>query len=184
MTPITLDIADISCTSSPLYREERQMISEQKRERNISVKKFGGFQEISLFFQSTENEKDFARPSSRKGLSESFSFPSRNSAMLQALNTLNEVFLDLNFTNKKVLDVAHDIIKDFLSKGQSDLNVSKTGDGEILLFTAYNDSYNNIIIDNDCDIEFMHIASNRAESYNEYFDFEENFDTFSLAAKL
>lgn len=184
MIPLNLEQVDNISTSKSLYSAEVSSYSDKRKERNV-LKSIDGFQDVSLYNKSPQRGINFQRTTSRKGLSESVSFPSRNLALFSSLGKLKIVYKELGFDNDKILYVATDIIRHFISiKGSSHINISKTGDNEILLFTEHNNSFNNIIIDSDCDVEFMHVAENRAESYNSYYDFEENFDTLALAKKL
>ena len=78
------------------------------------------------------------------------------------------VFAELNFDNVAVLEIGRDIIQDCYRLGKSDIVVSKTGDGEMLIYRKTETGYSNIIIDENADVEYLFIDDNRVNSHNEY----------------
>lgn len=118
-------------------------------------------------------------------------YPAPDGTILQSSNFLSNklaelkaVYTDLEFKNEAVLEVGKDIILSCVQQRKFDLVVSKTSDCEILFYRVIDGSFNNIILDSDCDIEFMHIPSVRSNSYNEYFTFAIGYDVDSLVQKL
>lgn len=138
----------------------------------------------SLFLNEQRNEPLVRSNISREGLTESFTQPSRKSFLKQKLEDLSKMYALLEFENEAVLEIGTDIIQDCLKLRKLDILISRTGDNELLIFREVDGTFNNIIIDDEGDIEFLHIPTNRAETYNEHFSFVNPIDTFALASKL
>lgn len=143
-----------------------------------------GVYENSIYLTSPNSEVQINNITSRKGLTESVTQPSRNNFIKQKLDDLYHLFNKLGYQNEAVLQIGSDIIKDSLLQKKLDIKISRTGENEILIFRETEGTFNNIIIDEDADIEFLHIPVNRSETYNEHYSFMDNFDTFALASKL
>lgn len=140
--------------------------------------------EISIFFNESNNIELFTYKTSRKGLIESVTQPSRTKFMNLKLEELYKQYFNLGFTNGAVLEIGIEIIKYCISQKKFDIKISKTGDNEILIFRENLGLFNNIIIDADCDVEFLHIPVNREGTYNEHYSFIDGLDTFILSSKL
>lgn len=138
----------------------------------------------SIYLSSSDNEGLVSNVTSRKGLTESVTQPSRNNFMKQKLDDLYHLYSKLGYENEAVLEIGSDIIKDSLTLKKLDIKISRTGENEILIFRESEGVFNNIIIDEDADIEFLHIPVNRADTFNEHYAFIDNLDTFNLASKL
>jgi hypothetical protein len=130
------------------------------------------------------NKFGFLETANMLGLTESVTQPSRNNFIKQKLDDLYQLYTQLGYQNEAVLQIGSDIIKDSLLQKKLDIKISRTGENEILIFRETEGTFNNIIIDEDADIEYLHIPVNRSETYNEHYSFVDNFDTFTLASKL
>lgn len=77
-----------------------------------------------------------------------------------------------------------DLIYQLHLLGKKDLNISITGEHELLIFrkTEFGD-IRNIIIDKEGDIEFVEIADIRDKSWNKHF-FQPTEETIKEIAKL
>ena len=102
----------------------------------------------------------------------------------EKLEELNKMYSVLGFKNKAILEIGSDIIQDCLKQDKLDIKVSRTGENELLFYREKGGTFNNIIIDQDCNIEFLHIPNNRSQTYNERLTFIENIDTYKLVSKL
>jgi hypothetical protein len=183
---LVLDTPQPAFLSNSIHEDMRNSVSySKKRERNVSENfpiRVEAFQDHSIFSQS-DVRKSTAWPTSRNGLSESLSFPSRIKRLQRYIEALVQIRSELDGFNNDVLKFTLDIISSFVISNDGELVVSKTSENEILLYTSENNSYKNILIDDDGDMQFMFIASNRNESFNEYFD-KGNTTAFILASKL
>lgn len=121
---------------------------------------------------------------SRKRLTESVTQPSRNSFLKQKLEEAQRIYSKLEFNNPGILEVVADLIKDCINQDKFDIVVSLTGENELLIYREQQGVFNNVIIDSDGDIEFLHIPVDRSQTYNEHIPFIDNIDTYSLATKL
>lgn len=92
------------------------------------------------------------------------------------LSEFIEVYNKLGYTNKAVLQLREDILRESYKQNKRDIVISKTGEGELLIYRVVNDEYRNIIIDEDADIEYMNIPANREDTINEYFPFKNSKD--------
>ena len=81
-----------------------------------------------------------------------------------------------------MIKVYNDLIEECKSQGKN-IILSKTGEGELLIYTKYDDVFNNLIIDEDGDVEFMQIPSNWRDTYNEYYYYP-NLDYKKLVSML
>ena len=64
------------------------------------------------------------------------------------------------------------------------ITVSKTGDGEKLIYTQRNGTYYNILIDEDGDVEFMTIPLDWSQATNEHFRAADEISVPKLVSKL
>jgi len=102
----------------------------------------------------------------------------------QKVKDLNIVYQSLNCQNEAVLEIGIDIINNCILQDKIDIKISKTGENELLIFREYKGDFKNIIIDEDADIEFLHIPNDRSKTYNEHFPFIYNTDIAELVSKL
>ena len=167
------DIDNITVFATELLQFQEYI----KKNKIISIE---GISESSVYVK----KENVTNPTSRKCLIESFTQPSRNSFLKQKLEEVQKIYSLLEYENLAVLEISADIIKDCLSQNKRDIKISRTGENEILIFSENNGTYNNIIIDEDGDIEFLHIPINRDETYNEHFPFIGDINTYNLVSKL
>lgn len=97
---------------------------------------------------------------------------------------LNSCYNKLNYINNSVIDVCRKIIKCCIDNNKEDVTISITGENEILFYREINGELNNIIIDEDSDIEFMHIPKQRENTYNKLYTFGEYINIQELVSKL
>jgi hypothetical protein len=171
----------ISQSESSLQNSGQAVIYFAVSNKRISIP---GVYENSIYLTAPDNEVQLSNVTSRKGLTESVTQPSRNNFIKQKLEDLYQLYTKLGYQNEAVLEIGSDIIKDSLLQKKLDIKISRTGENEILIFRETEGTFNNIIIDEDADIEYLHIPLNRSETYNEHYSFVDNFDTFALASKL
>ena len=129
-------------------------------------------------------EELYADKTPRQGSAESITQPSQNNFMKQKLEDLCRLYAKLGYQNEAVLEIGSHIIRDSLLQKKTDIKISRTGENEILIFRETEGAFNNLIIDEEGDIEYLHIPVNRAETYNEHYSFADHLDTFSLVSKL
>ena len=94
-----------------------------------------------------------------------------SNVLLNKMNDAINIYKNLNYSNSAVLDIINDILEESFSQLKTDVKVSKTGEGEILIYRNEGEEFRNIIIDNDGDIEYLHIPSDRTATYNEHYQF-------------
>lgn len=122
--------------------------------------------------------------SSRNYLNESITFPSRNMYLMQKFNQIKDIYENLNFDNTEIIFTAMNIIQSCIIKNVYDLNISKTGDRELLLFRSKNGEFSNLLIDEDCDVSYMFIGKKPGFEKTDYFPKSKGFDYTKLASLL
>ena len=75
----------------------------------------------------------------------------------------------LGIDNFDVLETGILILRECYWQEKGDINVSKTGEGEILIYREREGRYSNLLIDNDADVQYMHIGTNPSEANNKEF---------------
>ncbi len=114
----------------------------------------------------------------------SFKYDEHYYFLNQKIKEITLMYHSLRFENEAVLEICIDIITVCIQQDKIDIKISKTGENELLLYRENDSSFNNIIIDEDADIEFLHIPENRKNTYNEYYPFIYYIDIKKLADKL
>jgi hypothetical protein len=104
--------------------------------------------------------------------------------ILERVKEINLIYCNLGYNNDAILSIGIDIIKECANQRKFDIIISKTGESELLIFRESNGTFNNIIIDEDGDIEFLHIPIDRKDTYNEHFPFIYDTDFEELISKL
>jgi hypothetical protein len=122
--------------------------------------------------------------SSRNYLNESITFPSRNMFLMQKFNQIKNIYEELNFNNSDIIFTALNIIQSCIIKNVTDLNVSKTGEKELLLFRSKNGEFSNLLIDEDGDVSYIFIGKKKGSEKTEYFPKAKGFDYSKLASLL
>lgn len=101
-----------------------------------------------------------------------------------ALNKSAEVFKIyslLDFKNKSILLLLNNKFVLLFNNNKIDFTISRTGDGEILIYFNNNTHSKNIIIDDDGDIEFLCIdRKNRENSFHKYYNKNDFHEIISL----
>lgn len=167
-----------------LSDELSRLATEQQFSSKNKVLIISGITESSVYLTDAGNQELVVSKISRKGLSESFTQPSRNAFLKQNLDALNKMYSLLGFKKDAILEIGSDIIQDSLKQDKLDIKVSRTGDNELLIFRENSGAFNNILIDSDGDIEFIHIPIERENTYNQHFPFIDSINTFELVSKL
>lgn len=102
----------------------------------------------------------------------------------EKIKDLNIIYSSLNYHNEAVLEIGIDIINHCFLENKIDIKISKTGENELLIFREIDGEFNNIIIDEDADIEYLHIPIDRRQTSNEHFPFIYNTNLRGLVSKL
>lgn len=84
-------------------------------------------------------------------------------------NKANEISLQLNVTNDVQNDIDQLLLKLYHTNTQREISISRSADKEFLIYLRINDTYKNILIDEDGDIELLVIPSDKSKSYNKIF---------------
>ncbi|MBI1268559.1 MAG: hypothetical protein GC193_14135 [Cryomorphaceae bacterium] len=121
---------------------------------------------------------------SSTGSSESVIYPSSITFIWDKIQKLRSLIEELAFENDVIFKIGSEIIRDLAAQGKFSVQIIRTGEDEIAFYIKNGREFKNLILDEDGDIEFLHITEKREDTYNEIFPFDENFDTFSLTSKL
>jgi hypothetical protein len=100
------------------------------------------------------------------------------------IQELDTIYRSLFFEHDAILQIGRDIIQECAKIGKTEIFISKTGESELLIYTNRDGVFNNIIIDKDADIEYVHIPLNRTGTYNKHIYFTDNIDIQDLVSKL
>jgi len=153
----------------------RPIVVNESPFNNLNVKERGSVFHISEYANSSalDSTLEISTGAINEAFEANLDF---NKSQMGTINILQRNILDLNriynqlgYSNNSVLSLATKIITNSVFEGKRDLKISHTGDNEILIFREINGEFNNIIIDDYGDIEFMKIAKNMQESYNEHY---------------
>lgn len=75
--------------------------------------------------------------------------------------------------NENVICYALMIVSQAYILNKKDIIISRTGDNELLIYRNVDGEIRNIIIDKDCDIEFLVATKIRKDSYHELYQYDE-----------
>lgn len=140
-------------------------------------------QEI-VFTSATPNDNIFLGNSENLYyLDNTYSFSQNEMVMANKEAEVLETYNSLHYNNSTVLEIAFDIISELKNEGKNNFNISRTGDDEILIYRKIDGEYHNLIIDEDCNVVFLNITSDRRNSYNEFYRFA-MVNAKTLASKL
>lgn len=89
------------------------------------------------------------------------------------IRVLQQFYL-LGYNKLIAIKIAFNVINESFEQ-KKDIIVSRSGDGELLIFTKKDDYFYNILIDNDGLLEFIFISKDRKQSYNIIYDKEINY---------
>jgi hypothetical protein len=104
---------------------------------------------------------------------------------IQKMREIKRVYYQLNYSKSSIFETIGNIITSCISLAKFDIEVSRTGEDEILIFRKVNGTFNNIIIDQEGNIEFLCIPPNRVDSYNQYYSSDEaDASVLKLAIQL
>jgi len=98
---------------------------------------------------------------------------------------INQVFGQLNYKSDSGKNMANELIKEMLSMGVSNFQLSTTGEGEFLIYTRSSDgSFRNVLIDENADIEIIFLPRDRTKTKNKYFFKEDGISLPGVIAAL
>ncbi|MCY7410132.1 MAG: hypothetical protein LH473_07655 [Chitinophagales bacterium] len=117
-------------------------------------------------------------------LPQSITNPTKRELIQRKKGELIDIYKKLNIDNTAVLEIGMDIIYACLDLNILDIQIAYTGNGEILIYRKINENYHNLIIDINGDVEFLYIPFDRSKTFNQYFDFVNEINTFNLASLL
>lgn len=91
----------------------------------------------------------------------------------------NLVSQQLDVTKDVQNDIDQLLLKIYHTNTQREISISKSADKEFLIYLRTNDTYKNILIDEDGDIELLVILPDKSKSHNKIFYKEDgiNFST-------
>jgi hypothetical protein len=87
------------------------------------------------------------------------------------LDELVEVYKKLGYKDDRAFRIAEDILAECFRQGKGDVIISRTGENELLIYRKMDGEYRNIIVDEDGDIEHLHIPVERSQTYNQFVEF-------------
>lgn len=80
----------------------------------------------------------------------------------------------LKYENNTAATIARELVKELLIQNYLDFQISHTGEGELLIYTKDSESFKNIVIDEEGDIELISLPTDRRKAWNMiYFNDEE-----------
>jgi hypothetical protein len=121
---------------------------------------------------------------SRQALNESITAPSRHSFLLNNFIKIAQTYKELNFNNEKILNVSVELLQRCALLGKTNLNISKTSQEEILIYTSKNGKFNNILIDEDGDISLLRVGDKKEDKFTAFYSSNEKIDFSTIVSFL
>jgi hypothetical protein len=121
--------------------------------------------------------------STRKALNESLTSPSRLGFIYSKLSEISKIYGELNFDNGNVYLLSFNILQELARNKKFDVKISKTSEKEILIYTEKDGKFDNLLIDNDADVQYIHVGKKVGEERSNVYSFEEIKD-YSIFASL
>lgn len=112
------------------------------------------------------------------------SYPTSTALLRNFEMDIFNIYQHLNLKNEAILQIAFDVISHCRKIGKNDINISYTGDNELLIYRNVDSELRNIIIDENADVEFLVIPVNRRNTFNEHHPFILPINAGQLAEKL
>jgi hypothetical protein len=82
---------------------------------------------------------------------------------------VNQISNHLKIGDEVQKDIEKLLQKLYISNAEREINISMSADRELLIYLSVNDTYKNILVSEDGDIELLIIPSNKSKSYNKTF---------------
>lgn len=121
---------------------------------------------------------------SRQNLNESITSPSRHSFIFNNFIKISQIYKELNFDNEKILSVSAELLQRCALVGKINLNISKTAQQEILIYTLKNSGFNNILIDEDGDISLLRIGDAKEDKFTAFYPLNDEMDLNTIVSFL
>lgn len=84
-------------------------------------------------------------------------------------NILDETIEQLKFTSEVKNDIERILIKLLIHNPEKKINISRSNEGEFIIFFESQGSYKNFLIDEDGDIELLSIPNDKSKTHNKRF---------------
>lgn len=121
---------------------------------------------------------------SRQTLNESITSPSRHNFLFNSFIKISQVYKELNFNNEKILSTSAEIIQRCVLVGKTNLNISKTAQEEILIYTSKNGKFNNILIDEDGDISLLRVGDTKEDKFTAFYPLNDKIEFNTIVSFL
>ncbi|MDI1353873.1 MAG: hypothetical protein PSX36_03070 [bacterium] len=121
---------------------------------------------------------------SRQTLNESITAPSRHSFLLNSFIKVAQIYKELNLNNERILNTSIELLQSCAVLGKTNLNISKTSQEEILIYTSKNGNFNNVLIDEDGDISLLRVGDKKENKYTAFYSANEKIDFNSIVSFL
>ncbi|MDZ4757993.1 MAG: hypothetical protein SGJ10_07645 [Bacteroidota bacterium] len=133
---------------------------------------------------SVTNHPTSSYRTSRNFLNESITLPSRKMRLLQGAVALNHVYKELELDNPSVILTAINILQKCIINNISQIEISKTGNKEILIYKQKSSGFSNILIDEDGDVSYVFVGKKLGEEKTAYFSKQKGLDYQKIAELL
>ncbi len=132
----------------------------------------------------SEEQSHDIKSVSRGHLNESITNPSRQMFFNSSFNQINQLYKELNFVDEEIIITALKIVRTCLMRNINDIQISKTGNQEILIYRKKSKGFSNLIIDEDCDISYMFIGEKLGSEKSHFFPKSKGFNYSEFASLL
>lgn len=107
-----------------------------------------------------------------------------NFELSEALRSkIDAISTELSLNKEVKGDIEKLLTKLYLTNPSKNLNISKSSEGEFIIYISSNGIYKNLLIDEDGDIEILVIPQDKSKTYNKRF-FKEDGLNFSKVVSL
>lgn len=84
-------------------------------------------------------------------------------------SAISVISKELKFTQEVEGDIEKLLTKLYVSNPKEHISISKSTEGEFVIFITSNGTYKNVLVDEDGDIQLLIIPQNRSKTYNKMF---------------
>jgi hypothetical protein len=147
--------------------------SADAQEEKINLVPFGIEDNVSL---TDSNRNNLYFNSNISPIHENLSNPTREEFLSAKLLDLSNVYCELKFDNPQGVISAFNILNICAQNKKFNISVSKSNENEILIYSQIGGVYNNLLIDNDGDIQYIKIGRKLGEEDSRVFPQNENLN--------
>lgn len=91
------------------------------------------------------------------------------------ISDLDNIFQTYKIKNKKMYETSIHLINELIMQDKKVTKISLTGDKEVLIYTKNEESFKNLVIDEDGDVSYLYIGQNR-KTDTKYYPLEKGLD--------